>query len=46
VKKPGRLKGKGKTKKSAPTLTEKTIKDAGSKRKTKKSATGKSKKAK
>ena len=34
------------TKKSAPTLTEKTIKDAGSKRKAKKSATGKSKKAK
>ena len=33
-------------KKSAPTLTEKTIKDAGSKRKAKKSATGKSKKAK
>jgi DNA topoisomerase-1 len=29
-------------KKSAPTLTEKTIKDAGSKRKAKKSATGKS----
>jgi len=46
VKKPGRLKSKGKTKKSAPTLTEKTIKDAGSKRKAKKSATGKSKKAK
>jgi DNA topoisomerase-1 len=35
-----------KSKKSAPTLTEKTIKDAGSKRKAKKSATGKSKKAK
>ena len=33
-------------KKSAPTLTEKTIKDAGSKRKTKKSADGKPKKAK
>jgi DNA topoisomerase-1 len=33
-------------KKSAPTLTEKTIKDAGFKRKAKKSATGKSKKAK
>jgi len=33
-------------KKTAPTLTEKTIKDAGSKRKAKKSATGKSKKAK
>jgi DNA topoisomerase-1 len=33
-------------KKSAPTLTEKTIKDAGSKRKAKKSASGKSKKAK
>ncbi len=32
-------------KKTAPTLTEKTIKDAGSKRKAKKSATGKSKKA-
>jgi DNA topoisomerase-1 len=46
VKKPGRLKSKGKTKKSAPTLTEKTIKDAGSKRKAKKSASGKSKKAK
>ena len=34
------------TKKIAPTLTEKTIKDAGSKRKAKKSADGKSKKAK
>jgi len=34
------------SKKSAPTLTEKTIKDAGSKRKAKKSASGKSKKAK
>ena len=34
------------SKKTAPTLTEKTIKDAGSKRKAKKSATGKSKKAK
>ena len=33
-------------KKTAPTLTEKTIKDAGSKRKAKKSADGKSKKAK
>jgi DNA topoisomerase-1 len=44
VKKPSRLKSKGKIKKSAPTLTEKTIKDAGSKRKAKKSATGKSKK--
>jgi DNA topoisomerase-1 len=33
-------------KKTAPTLTEKTIKDAGSKRKAKKSATGKSKKSK
>jgi DNA topoisomerase-1 len=45
VKKPGRLKSKGKTQKTAPTLTEKTIKDAGSKRKAKKTATGKSKKA-
>jgi DNA topoisomerase-1 len=43
VKKPSRLKGKGRTKKAAPTLTEKRIKDAGSKRKAKKSATGKSK---
>ena len=34
------------SKKTAPTLTEKTIKDAGSKRKAKKSASGKSKKAK
>jgi DNA topoisomerase-1 len=42
VKKPGRLKSKGKTKKSAPTLTEKTIKGAGSKRKAKKKASGKS----
>jgi DNA topoisomerase-1 len=33
------------SKKTAPTLTEKTIKDAGSKRKAKKSASGKSKKA-
>jgi len=38
-------KTKGK-KKTAPTLTEKTIKDAGSKRKAKKSASGKSKKTK
>ena len=45
AKKPGRLKAK-RVKKTAPTLTEKTIKDAGSKRKAKKSATGKSKKAK
>jgi DNA topoisomerase-1 len=37
---------KSRAKKTAPTLTEKTIKDAGSKRKAKKSATGKSKKAK
>jgi len=34
------------SKKTAPTFTEKTIKDAGSKRKAKKSASGKSKKAK
>jgi DNA topoisomerase-1 len=34
------------SKKTAPTLTEKVIKDAGSKRKAKKSASGKSKKAK
>lgn len=34
------------SRKTAPTLTEKTIKDAGSKRKAKKSASGKSKKAK
>jgi len=45
TKKPSRLKGK-KKQKTAPTLTEKTIKDAGSKRKAKKSASGKSKKAK
>jgi DNA topoisomerase-1 len=45
AKKPSRLKGK-KKQKTAPTLTEKTIKDAGSKRKAKKSASGKSKKAK
>jgi DNA topoisomerase-1 len=31
-------------KKSAPTLTEKTVKDAGSKRKAKKSSTGRSRK--
>jgi DNA topoisomerase-1 len=37
---------KSRSKKTAPTLTEKTIKDAGSKRKAKKSASGKSKKAK
>jgi DNA topoisomerase-1 len=42
VKKSGRLKGKRKTRKSAPNLTEKTIKDAGSKRQAKKSATGRS----
>ena len=45
AKKPSRLKG-SKRKKTAPSLTEKTIKDAGSKRKAKKSADGKSKKAK
>ena len=33
-----------KSKKKAPTLTEKTISDAGAKRKAKRSATGKSKK--
>ncbi len=37
---------KSRAKKTAPTLTEKTIKDAGSKRKAKKSASGKPKKAK
>jgi DNA topoisomerase-1 len=42
VKKPGRLTDRGKVKKSAPTLTEKTIKDVGSKRKAKKSASGNS----
>jgi DNA topoisomerase-1 len=43
VTKPSRLKGKKKQKK-APTLTEKTISDAGSKKKAKRSATGKAKK--
>jgi DNA topoisomerase-1 len=43
VRKRGRVKGKGKAKKAAPTLTEKTIKDAGLKRKVKKSASGKPK---
>ena len=38
-KKPGRLKKKS-SKKSAPTLTEKTVKGSGAKRKAKKSATG------
>ena len=45
AKKPSRLKSR-KSKKSAPTLTEKTIKDAGSKRKAKKSATGQTTRAK
>ena len=45
VKKPGRVKG-SKRKKKAPTLTEKTISDAGAKRKAKRSATGKAKKSK
>ena len=42
----GTTKKKTSRKKTAPTLTEKTIKDAGSKRKTKKSADGKPKKTK
>ena len=42
----GTTKKKTSRKKTAPTLTEKTIKDAGSKRKTKKSADGKPRKAK
>ena len=42
-KKPGRLKSKSKPKKTAPTLTEKTIKGAGAKRKAKKAASGKPK---
>ena len=37
---------KGKSKKSAPTLTENTVKEAGAKRKSKKSADGKPKTAK
>jgi len=40
-KKPSRLKSKSKPKKTAPTLTEKTIKGAGAKRKAKKEASGK-----
>ena len=43
-KKPSRLKSKSKSKKTAPTLTEKTIKGAGAKRKAKKAASGKPKK--
>jgi DNA topoisomerase-1 len=45
-KKPSRLKSKSKPKKSAPTLTEKTIKGAGAKRKAKKAASGKPKEIK
>jgi DNA topoisomerase-1 len=44
-KKPSRLKSKSKSKKTAPTLTEKTIKGAGAKRKAKKAASGKPKKS-
>jgi len=44
-KKPSRLKSKSKPKKTAPTLTEKTIKGAGAKRKAKKAASGKPKKS-
>ena len=44
-KKPSRLKTKSKSKKTAPTLTEKTIKGAGAKRKAKKAASGKPKKS-
>ena len=43
-KKPSRLKSKSKSKKTAPTLTEKTIIGAGAKRKAKKAASGKPKK--
>ena len=41
-----RLKSKSKPKKTAPTLTEKTIKGAGAKRKAKKAASGKPKEIK
>jgi len=44
-KKPSHLKSKSKPKKTAPTLTEKTIKGAGAKRKAKKAASGKPKKS-
>jgi DNA topoisomerase-1 len=44
-KKPKKPKKAKRARKSAPTLTEKTIKGAGSKRKAKKSASGKSKKS-
>ena len=44
-KKPSRLKSKSKPKKTAPTLTEKTITGAGAKRKAKKAASGKPKKS-
>ena len=47
IEKPKKSRGsKGKSKKSAPTLTENTVKEAGAKRKSKKSADGKPKKAK
>ena len=47
IEKPKKSRGsKGKSKKSAPTLTENTVKVAGAKRKSKKSADGKPKKAK
>jgi DNA topoisomerase I len=43
VKKPGRLKSKGKTKKTAPSLTQKTVKSSGVARKPRKLADGKPK---